>query len=131
MLARAPAVLRANAAEHDMLAAPAGTVSVRTGEADRVACGGKRLTVENGHPLMARVTGTGCLSGAVTAAFLAVEDDAFVAAASAMLAIGVAAEMAAEAARGPGSFEPALLDALAALGSIDIVHRARIGHGEG
>jgi hydroxyethylthiazole kinase len=131
LLARAPAVLRANAAEHDMLAAPAGTVSVRTGEADRVACGGKRLTVENGHPLMARVTGTGCLSGAVTAAFLAVEDDAFVAAASAMLAIGVAAEMAAEAARGPGSFEPALLDALAALGSIDIVHRARIGHGEG
>jgi len=80
---------------------------------------------------MARVTGTGCLSGAVIAAFLAVEDDRHIAAAAAMLALGVAAENAAGHASGPGSFEPALLDALAALDGRDIIERARVTHEQG
>lgn len=131
LLAGRASVLRANAAEYDLLSVPPETVAVRTGEADRIASSGRVLLVENGHELMARVTGTGCLSGAVTAAFLSVSPDSFVASASAMLAMGVAAEMAADHARGPGTFEPALLDALWALTGEDIVARARIRDEQG
>lgn len=131
LLARGPAVLRANAAEYELLRVPADVVAVQTGGTDRIMLEDAALAVENGHPLMAKVTGTGCLSGAMIAAFTAVGRDRFIAAASAMLAMGVAAEMAARHARGPGSFEPALLDALAALSGDDIIQHARIRDEQG
>lgn len=131
LLVLKPAVLRANAAEYGLLCLPEGIVSVRTGEADRVALGANALALANGHPLAATVTGTGCLSGAVIAAFLTVEADAFIATASAMLAFGVAAEIAGKDARGPGSFEPALLDALASLEGRDIIEKARVSDERG
>ena len=126
LLARGPAVLRANAAEHRLLSVPAGVVGIVTGGADRIALGSRTVAVGNGHEWMVKVTGTGCLSGAMVAAFLAVGDDPFAAAAAAMLAIGVAAELAAPHARGPGTFEPALLDALSALTPQDILDHGRI-----
>jgi hydroxyethylthiazole kinase len=89
------------------------------------------VTISSGHPLMAAVTGTGCLSGAVLAAFLAVEPkQPLQAAASAFLVIGVAAEMAARQARGPGTFEPAFLDALAAVDANDLAAMGRIDHAQ-
>lgn len=131
LLARGPAVLRANAAEYDLLAVPADVVAVRTGKADRIAWNGAVLHVENGHPLTALVTGTGCLSGAVIAAFLAVEADPFLAASAAMLVFGIAAEMAGKTATGPGSFEPALLDALASLEGTHILQFAKADNEQG
>ena len=131
LLAQGPAVLRANPAEHALLAVPANVVGVVTGRHDRIVLGQRGVAVANGHEWMAKVTGTGCLSGAVIAAFLAVADEPFAAAASAMLAIGVAAERAAPPARGPGTFEPALLDALAALSPQDILDHGRISDEQG
>lgn len=125
LLARRPAALRANAAEFALLAVSEETVAVQSGATDRVALGQAAVTIDNGHRLMAAVTGTGCLSGALVAAFLAVEASPR-AVAAAVLALGVAAEKAAAGARGPGSFEPALLDALHALSAEDIATRARI-----
>lgn len=126
LLARSPTILRANAAEHRLLQVPAGVVGVRTGEEDRIESGDATLLIGNGHPFMAKVTGTGCLSGAVIAAFTAVGDDPFVAAASAMLVMGVAAEIAARDARGPASFGIALLDVLSGLSEEDIIQNARV-----
>lgn len=131
LLAQGVTALRANEAEFALLAVPPSVIGVRTGKTDRVAFDDEAVVIANGHALTAKVTGTGCLSGAVIAAFLAVGDDPFSATAAAILAFGVAAEMAAEHARGPGSFEPALLDALAALGGDDIVQRARVKHEQG
>ncbi|MCK9550452.1 hydroxyethylthiazole kinase [Aquamicrobium sp.] len=131
LLARGPAVLRANAAEFDLLSVPAGVVAVRTGKADCIAQNGASFSVINGHPLTALVTGTGCLSGAVIAAFLAIEADPYLAACAAMLAFGVAAEMAGKVAAGPGSFEPALLDALANLEGAHIPTFAKADHEQG
>ena len=125
LLARRPAVLRANAAEHPLLQVPSDVVGVRTGEADRIALSGKATVVSNGHPFMAKVTGTGCLSGAVIAAFVAVADDPYIAAAAAMLVMGVSAEIAARDAIGPASFGVALLDVLSGLSAEDIAHTAR------
>ncbi|MGE3146040.1 MAG: hydroxyethylthiazole kinase, partial [Pseudorhodoplanes sp.] len=80
----------------------------------------------NGHALMARVTAMGCAESALVAACLAVEPDAFLAAASALLLLGIAGEIAGEAAAGPGSFAVAILDALDRLDGGRIASRARI-----
>jgi hydroxyethylthiazole kinase len=61
---------------------------------------------------MTKVTGVGCALGALMAGFAAVCDDALLAATSATGLLTVAAERAARAARGPGSFAVALLDEL-------------------
>jgi hydroxyethylthiazole kinase len=66
-----------------------------------------------GSPLMSMVTGTGCLLSAIIAAFHAVEPNRFLATSSAADFFGICGEQAAKRAQGPGSFKPALLDALA------------------
>jgi hydroxyethylthiazole kinase len=127
LLARRPTVARGNAREiAAMGAAPCGTIVVRTGASDLVRLGERKLTIRNGHPLMARVTGTGCLSGALIAAFLGCADDRMMGAAAALLFFGVCAEVAAETAHGPGTFAVALIDAIGAVGADDILERGRI-----
>lgn len=130
LLRLGPAAIRGNGPEIAALGSRAGTVVVQTGERDHIGRGGESVAVLNGHPYMAAVTGTGCLSGAVLAAFLAVEPRAtFQAAACAFLVVGVAAEMAAGHASGPGTFEPAFLDALAAVDAGDLAQKGRVEHG--
>ena len=93
-----------------------GLVASVTGQVDHVSDGETVIAVANGHPLLAAVTGTGCMSTALTGCFLAGKPDApLEAAAEALVAFGVAGEDAAAVARGPGSFHVALYDALAAL----------------
>src|SRR5262249_46941947 len=86
-----------------------------TGAVDEITDGVPTVSVENGHPLMARVTAMGCAASALTGAFLAVESDPLVATAASLLCFGVAGGIAGERATGPGSFPAALLDALYAL----------------
>jgi hydroxyethylthiazole kinase len=104
-----------------------GLVASVTGVVDHVSDGETVISVENGHPLMATITGTGCMSSALTGCFLAVNRDAPLnAAAEALVAFGVAGEDAAQGAKGPGSFHVALYDALAALDADTLDGRARI-----
>ncbi len=131
LLARAPSCVRGNAAEMQMLGDTGAMLRIQTGASDLLSKGGKSIRVDNGHPWMAQVTGTGCLSGGVIAAFMAVEADALTAGASALLVVGVSAEMAAQHSRGPGSFGIALLDALAAVTATDLITHARIIHEQG
>lgn len=107
------------------LAARGIAVVAATGAVDFLTDGRRGIQVANGHPLLARVTGTGCVATALVAAFLAVEDDALLAAAAALACLGIAGEQAAEKAHGPGSFAAFLLDALHALGPAEIASRAR------
>jgi hydroxyethylthiazole kinase len=104
-----------------------GLIAAVTGVVDYVSDGARLLSVANGHELLASVTGTGCMSSALTGCFLAVKRDAPVeAAAEALAAFGVAAEDAAKHARGPGSFHVGLYDALAGLDPDTLDSRARI-----
>jgi hydroxyethylthiazole kinase len=96
-----------------------------TGPVDHVSDGDRAAAIANGHPLLAAVTGTGCMSSAITGCFLAV-DDPFDAAVAALVAFGVAGEDAARDANGPGSFHVGLYDALAALDAESLDGRARI-----
>jgi hydroxyethylthiazole kinase len=104
-----------------------GLVASVTGPVDKVSDGERTLTVANGHPLLAAVTGTGCISSALTGCFLAAKPgEPLEAAAEALAALGVAAEDAAEGAGGPGTFHARLYDALAALDPETLGGRARI-----
>jgi hydroxyethylthiazole kinase len=92
-----------------------GCVAVVTGVIDSVTDGTRVMRVANGHPLMGEVTGTGCMATAVVAACAAVERDCVHAAAAALGAYGLAGQIAAERAQGPGTFQVHLFDALAGL----------------
>jgi hydroxyethylthiazole kinase len=98
-----------------------------TGPIDHVSDGETVLAVSNGHPLLGAVTGTGCMSSAITGCFLAAKvDDPLAAAGEALAAFGLAGEDAARQAKGPGSFHVNLYDALAALDPDTLDERAEI-----
>jgi hydroxyethylthiazole kinase len=104
-----------------------GLVASVTGVVDHVSDGERALAVANGHELLATVTGTGCMSSAITGCFLAAKrKEPFEAAAEALAALGVAGEDAARDAKGPGTFHVNLYDALAALDPETLDGRARI-----
>ncbi len=153
LMRRFPALIRGNADEINFLvhnalpargAAPASDAVAQdaarlagvthaavllTGATDYVAVEGAPLVaVENGAPLMARVAGLGCAQGAVGAAFLGVLGGKarWESALAAALAVALAGERAAEAAKGPGSFVPAFLDALDALTPDDVRKHGKV-----
>jgi hydroxyethylthiazole kinase len=92
-----------------------GCVAAVTGPIDVVTDGARLVRIANGHPMMATLTGTGCMATAVVAACAAVEKDAVIAAAAALAAYGLAGEFAAEKAQGPGTFQVRLFDAVAGI----------------
>ena len=98
-----------------MLAHDSGAVVAVTGAVDLVTDGQRRLEIANGHPLLTRTTASGCALTALIGAWAAVLPDPLEAAAGALAAYGIAAELAAAKVPGCGSFVPALLDALGEL----------------
>jgi hydroxyethylthiazole kinase len=68
----------------------------------------------------------GCAASAIVAACLAVEADAWRATTAGLVMVGVAGEVAAATARGPGTFGVAILDALHGLDAATITQRARL-----
>jgi hydroxyethylthiazole kinase len=94
------------------LALELGTTLAITGPEDLVTDGARAARVANGHPLMGRVTGTGCAATVTIAAFLAVDPDPVRATATALAYFGLAGEVAAQMAAAPGSFMIQMLDAL-------------------
>jgi len=98
-----------------------------TGPVDHVSDGRRVLAIANGHELLGAVSGTGCMSSAITGCFLAAKkEEPLAAAAEALAAFGVAGEEAARDAKGPGTFHVNLYDALAALDPDRLDERARI-----
>jgi hydroxyethylthiazole kinase len=108
-----------------LAAARFGGAAVVSGAVDYVSDGSRVAEIHNGHPLMGRITGSGCMATATVGAFLAVEPDPLLAAAEAMIAFGIAGELAAEHSAGPGTFRAELMDAVAALDKDTILARAR------
>jgi len=146
-----PAVIRGNASEIRALANATGTtkgvdslhtpdeaftdaqalsralgcvVSV-SGPVDLIVADDQVARVAYGHPMMTRVTGMGCTASALSGAFVAVNPQPFEAAVQAMVVMGVAGELAAEKAHGPGSFQMHFLDALYGLNDADMAKRRK------
>ncbi len=104
-----------------------GCVAAVTGPIDAVSDGTRLIRVANGHPMMSKVTGTGCMATAVVAAYAAVEHDYVTAVAAALAAFGLAGQIAAEKAQGPSTFQVHLFDALAGLTEEALRAGGRIG----
>jgi len=118
------AVAMAHAAARD-LARRSGAVVAVTGAVDFVTDGRQAAEVANGHAMMPRVTALGCALTGIVGAFC-VGQEPFAATVAALAFYGLAGEEAGAVAAGPGSFQVAFLDALAALTPEALTSRARI-----
>jgi hydroxyethylthiazole kinase len=139
LVSRRPAAVRLN---HHEFAALAGgdaagdaprrfakhhdTVVALTGTTDVVTDGEHSAKVANGDPLMALVTAMGCAGSALVAAALVVERDRWRATVAALVALGVAGEVAAENTSGPGRFASWIIDALHGLDRATLRVRTRV-----
>ncbi|MFP7478653.1 hydroxyethylthiazole kinase [Terribacillus saccharophilus] len=98
------------------LARELDTIVIATGEIDILSDGNHTYSVANGHNMLSKITGSGCLLGAVVAACAGVADNILEACIGALAFYGIAAEEAAKISEAPGSFQVAFLDQLYLLG---------------
>ena len=99
------------------LSASLGAVVSVSGAIDIIASPERAYICRNGHPMMSRVTGTGCMLSALTAAFCGANHDQILEAAAAATAVmGVAGDIARkkteEMGGGTGTFRVCLMDAV-------------------
>ena len=139
LLASAPRAVRLNGAEFSALsgseptretlalyARDKKTVIGLSGKTDLVSDGDRLATIANGHALMVKVTAMGCTVSSLVGACLAAEQDAWLATAAALMIAGVAGELAAEKAAGPGSFAVAFVDTLFGFDGSRLIARAKV-----
>ena len=103
-----------------------GAVVCVSGEKDLIIHHNKITSLSNGSPLMAKVTGLGCTATALIGAFCAVCSDYFLATNAAMSLMGVAGEIAAETANGPGTLQLNILDVLYHITEEELLQRLKM-----
>ncbi|MDR3075926.1 MAG: hydroxyethylthiazole kinase, partial [Synergistaceae bacterium] len=111
------------------LARGLGCVAAVTGAADAVSDGRRTVLVQNGHPFLSKVTGTGCMCSSLAGAFCGASPGAvFEASAAALITMGIAGEIAFEraGASGAGSFHIAVIDAVSAMTEEILASRAKL-----
>ena len=85
-------------------------VVVITGKEDIIADKDKVFLVNNGHEMMGKFVGTGCMATSIIASFAAVEKDYGKASAAALAVFGIAGELASRRHSGPGTYKEYLYD---------------------
>jgi hydroxyethylthiazole kinase len=108
------------------LASKTGTVVVMSGATDIITDGARTSFVENGHELMGKISGTGCMTTSVVAAFAAASNDWVLSSTAALAAFGIAGERAAEREITPYAYKIALMDEVSALTHQRLAERARV-----
>ena len=83
---------------------------VITGKEDVISNGNDVYICKNGHEMMGKFVGTGCMAASVIGAFAAVEKDYAKAAAAALACFGIAGELAARTSTGPGTYKEHFYD---------------------
>ena len=99
-----------------------------TGKVDLVANGEKCFAIYNGRPEMSRITGTGCQCSALSAAALAAGGEPLLAAAAAVMAMGLAGERAFERLQpgeGNATYRNRIIDAIYHLQGQELAEGAR------
>lgn len=95
----------------DQLAIAHKCIVVITGATDVISDGRRKILVHNGCPEMSRITGTGCMLTSLIASFCGSSpDQLFYATSTAVLAMGIAGELAFEQTTGTGRFRITLID---------------------
>lgn len=108
-------------------------VSAITGAVDIVSDGKRVTKISNGHKVLSKVTGTGCMTSALVGSYAGAANmnggkDYYSAAIGGIMTMGIAGEMAYEAAghMGTGSFHINIIDAISNLSSEIIEERAKL-----
>jgi len=97
------------------LAAELGCVVVATGRTDVISDGKRSYMINNGHEMLSRIAGAGCMTGSLTGAFCGVAEDQLTAALGGVLAMGVAGGLAhkgLQPGEGIGMFKVRLFDSI-------------------
>jgi len=102
------------------LASERNCTVVITGSEDIISNGEKTFGVKNGHEMMGKVVGTGCMAASVLGAFNAAESDPLKASVAALVAYGIAGEIAAGKTNKPMQFKSELMDAMSLLKKEDL-----------
>ncbi|VFQ82234.1 unnamed protein product [Cuscuta campestris] len=109
------------------LAQSSGTVVAVSGAVDIVTDGERVLCVQNGVPMLQKITASGCAVTALIAAFVSVDPlHVLETTASAFSVFGTASEAGSETARGPASLRTNLIDSLHSLDEDTVVSRVSI-----
>lgn len=144
---------RETAAMAQQLSVQTGAVVVMTGPTDLAASGSRVCLVKNGHPMMSRITGAGCMMDGVLASVLAAgmqaeristermsaewileaQNDLLQQAVYAVAAVGICGELAYEKTKrfgggggGTGSFRMHFIDAMSNLTDETVQDRIRV-----
>ncbi|MFD3157771.1 hydroxyethylthiazole kinase [Haloimpatiens sp. FM7330] len=83
---------------------------VATGKVDTISDGKRVAQIYNGTEMFTKVTGAGCMLGALCAGACGAEEDKFKAVCSAVAWMNISGELAFEGAKFPGSFKVKLID---------------------
>lgn len=109
-----------------VLAKHTGAIVVISGQTDYITDGNEVITISNGNPMMAKVTGMGCTATAIVAAFAAINSNILEAAAHGMAAMGIAGEIAAERSNGNGSLQINFFDEMYNLNEETIKNKLKL-----
>jgi hydroxyethylthiazole kinase len=106
------------------------TVIAITGAVDIITDGKTLYTVENGHKIMCKVTGTGCMCTSLIGSFIGSGDDNLLAALAGVMSMSMAGEVAYEDLdknkEGTGTLKVKIIDAIYNLSEATIMERSKI-----
>ncbi|WP_378954707.1 hydroxyethylthiazole kinase [Pelosinus sp. sgz500959] len=101
-----------------------------TGKQDIIAQGDRILRIDNGHPMLSQVTGTGCMATTLIACFCGAANDWFTGAAAGIMTMGIAGEVAQHSLQpldGVGTFRMRLFDAVSMMAGESFIQCGKIG----
>lgn len=103
-----------------------GAVIVITGICDLITDGQQTYLCQNGHSMMSRITGSGCMLSCVIGAFVASGENVLTDTAAAVCAMGLCGEMAYQESVGTSTFRMNLIDQMSLLSDEHLQRRAKI-----
>lgn len=111
------------------LALKTNTVVIASGPIDIISDGDLLIAIENGNPMMERITGSGCMLSSIVGSFVGVNDP-LTGSITASLIMSIAGENAREFVDknglGTGSFRASLIDNLSTLKAEELIEKGNI-----
>lgn len=112
------------------LANKLNTVVAITGAVDLITDGKILYSVENGHSIMSKVTGTGCMCTSLIGSYLGVGDNKLISALAGVVSMGIAGEIAYEgldkSKEGTGTLKVKIIDSIYNLSETEIMKRSKV-----
>lgn len=113
----------------EKLALKLGCIVAATGKKDIITSGGETYIIENGHEMMSRVTGTGCMCTSLIGTYSAVSNNLLQSAIAGVLTMGLAGEKSFHSLKkneGTGTFRVRLIDNVSNLTGEEILQNAKV-----